>query len=181
MATRSRTDDHAQRGEMVRYGIFETSLGPMLLAASEQGVCRLSFAEVPGDLTARFPGAIPAGDDTEFAQLADRVIAVVEHEAPAAGIAVDQPGTAFQQSVWAQLCAIPKGETRSYGDIAAALGNPNASRAVGGANAANGVAVLVPCHRVVASNGSLGGYAYGAAIKSELLRRERDGAQMSRS
>jgi AraC family transcriptional regulator, regulatory protein of adaptative response / methylated-DNA-[protein]-cysteine methyltransferase len=74
--------------------------------------------------------------------------------------------------VWDQLRAIPKGETRSYGQLAAALGQPGASRAVGGANGANPVAVLVPCHRVVAADGGLGGYAYGTQIKRELLRRE---------
>ena len=82
-------------------------------------------------------------------------------------------GTAFQQRVWKALREIPPGETRSYGELAAAVGNPNASRAVGSANGANNIAVLIPCHRVVQADGSLGGYAYGPEIKAELLRRER--------
>jgi AraC family transcriptional regulator of adaptative response/methylated-DNA-[protein]-cysteine methyltransferase len=82
-------------------------------------------------------------------------------------------GTAFQQRVWEALRRIPPGQTRSYGELAAALGKPKAARAVGRASGANRVAVLIPCHRVIAADGTLGGYAYGLAIKAELLRRER--------
>ena len=89
-----------------------------------------------------------------------------------AAIPLDVKGTAFQQRVWEELRRIPHGQTRSYGELAAALGNPKASRAVGGANGANNVAVLIPCHRVIAADGTLGGYAYGLEIKAELLRRE---------
>ncbi|MEL7320190.1 MAG: methylated-DNA--[protein]-cysteine S-methyltransferase, partial [Pseudomonadota bacterium] len=87
-------------------------------------------------------------------------------------IPLDVKGTAFQQQVWKALRDIPSGETRSYGELAAALGNPKASRAVGSANGANNIAVLIPCHRVVQADGSIGGYAYGPDIKRELLRRE---------
>ncbi|MCB2085551.1 MAG: methylated-DNA--[protein]-cysteine S-methyltransferase, partial [Sphingomonadaceae bacterium] len=83
-------------------------------------------------------------------------------------------GTAFQQKCWEALRAIPPGETRSYGEQAAAIGNPKASRAVGSANGANNIAVLIPCHRVIAHDGGLGGYAYGTDIKAELLKREQD-------
>ena len=83
-------------------------------------------------------------------------------------------GTAFQERVWQELRKIPAGETRSYAQIAAAAGKPKAVRAAGSANGANNVAALIPCHRVVRSDGSVGGYAYGSEIKSELLRRERE-------
>ena len=91
--------------------------------------------------------------------------------------------TAFQQRVWQELLRIPPGETLSYGQLATRVGNPKASRAVGGANGSNNIAVLIPCHRVIASDGSLGGYAYGLDIKRELLRREagkRDGGGKAR-
>jgi AraC family transcriptional regulator of adaptative response/methylated-DNA-[protein]-cysteine methyltransferase len=88
-------------------------------------------------------------------------------------IPLDVQGTAFQEAVWQELRRIPPGETRSYSEIAAAVGKPNAVRAAGSANGANNVAVLIPCHRVVRSDGSLGGYAYGLEIKQLLLDRER--------
>ena len=81
-------------------------------------------------------------------------------------------GTAFQEAVWRELQRIPLGETRTYAQIAAAIGKPGAVRAAGSANGANNVAVLIPCHRVIRSDGAIGGYAYGEAIKRELLRRE---------
>ncbi|MEL6875693.1 MAG: methylated-DNA--[protein]-cysteine S-methyltransferase, partial [Pseudomonadota bacterium] len=88
-------------------------------------------------------------------------------------IPVDVQGTVFQEAVWQELQKIPPGETRSYADIAAAIGKPKAVRAVGSANGANNVAVLIPCHRVIRSDGSMGGYAYGLEIKERLLDRER--------
>ncbi|MEQ8772457.1 MAG: methylated-DNA--[protein]-cysteine S-methyltransferase, partial [Erythrobacter sp.] len=106
--------------------------------------------------------------------LFENVIAAVERPGSAdAAIPLDIDGTAFQTRVWEELRRIPAGETRTYGELAAAIGKPQASRAVGGANGANRIAVLIPCHRVVAADGSLGGYAYGTVIKAELLRRER--------
>lgn len=160
-------------GRRVHWAVLPTSLGPMLVAATDKGVCCLSFGEGEAELRERFPQAelVPAGEDfrTLFAQVVD----AVEQPGPgSAAIPLDVKGTAFQQRVWEELRRIPCGETRSYGELAAALGNPKASRAVGGANGANNVAVLIPCHRVIAADGSLGGYAYGTAIKAELLRRE---------
>jgi AraC family transcriptional regulator, regulatory protein of adaptative response / methylated-DNA-[protein]-cysteine methyltransferase len=158
-------------GVRIGYIVRTTTLGPMLLAATDKGVCRLAFHEDAADLQARFPaaelveGAIPA-------DLLVRVLAQVEQGSGDSAVPLDTAGTPFQQRVWAQLRAIPKGETRSYAEIAAAIGQPRATRAVGGANGANPVAVLVPCHRVIAADGSLGGYAWGEAIKRELLRRE---------
>ena len=167
------------KGATIHWAVVPTSLGDMLVAATDKGVCRLSFAEGREALEERFPAAdlVEGGDD--FAALLGQVVDAVE--APVNGfdhIPIDVKGTAFQEAVWRELRKIPAGETRSYSDIAAAVGKPAAVRAAGSANGANNVAVLIPCHRVVRSVGSLGGYAYGLPIKDELLRRE--GAQGQR-
>jgi AraC family transcriptional regulator of adaptative response/methylated-DNA-[protein]-cysteine methyltransferase len=164
------------RGTIIRWGVVDTSLGRMLVAATERGVCRLSFDEDETDLRARFPNAELVEGGAEFARLLDEVVASVEAPGDApegfAHIPLDVKGTAFQEACWKALRDIPLGETRSYADIAAAAGNPRAVRAAGSANARNNVAVLIPCHRVIRSDGDLGGYAYGLDIKRELLRRE---------
>ena len=162
------------RGTSVHWATVETTLGVMLVAATEQGVCCLSFGEGEEELRARFPKAELIEGGAEFRDLFEQVTAAVEQPGTGADIPLDVKGTAFQQRVWQKLRDIPAGETRSYGELAAALGNPKASRAVGGANGANNIAVLIPCHRVVQADGSLGGYAYGPNIKAELLRRERN-------
>ncbi|MEQ5788622.1 methylated-DNA--[protein]-cysteine S-methyltransferase [Erythrobacter sp. NFXS35] len=159
--------------KLVHWAVLPTTLGPMLVAATDKGVCCLAFGEGEAELQARFPRAelVAAGED--FRELFAAVVAAIEQPGPgSAAIPLDVKGTAFQQRVWEELRRIPHGETRSYGALAAALGDPKASRAVGGANGANHVAVLIPCHRVIASDGTLGGYAYGLEIKAELLRRE---------
>lgn len=159
-------------GVTIGWDMAASTLGPVLLAATDKGLCRLAFNEGEGELAARFPrarlvrGGLP--DGLEAAVLA-RIEQGADGHQP---IPLDTGGTPFQQRVWAQLRAIPRGETRSYAQIAAAIGQPTATRAVGGANGANPVAVLIPCHRVIAADGSLGGYAWGEAIKRELLRRE---------
>ncbi|MBU7581083.1 MAG: methylated-DNA--[protein]-cysteine S-methyltransferase [Porphyrobacter sp.] len=160
-------------GRLIHWAVLPTSLGPMLVAATDKGVCCLAFAQGEAELAARFPQAQlgPAGDD--FRDLFAQGLAAVEQPGPGnAAIPLDVHGTAFQSRVWEELRRIPHGQTRSYGELAAMLGNPKASRAVGGANGANNIAVLIPCHRVIAADGSLGGYAYGLEIKAELLRRE---------
>lgn len=161
------------RGASIHWAVVATSLGPMLVAATEKGVCRLSFGEGGADLAARFPQAelIEGGED--FAALFAEVVAAVEKPGDSRHIPLDVQGTAFQEAVWQELRRIPPGETRSYAEIAAAVGKPGAVRAAGSANGANNVAVLIPCHRVIRSDGTLGGYAYGMAIKQELLERER--------
>lgn len=163
------------QGRVIYWAVVGTSLGAMLVAATDKGVCCLSFNEGEAELRARFPNAelVPSGED--FRALFDRVIAAVEQPGTGADIPLDVKGTAFQQRVWQELRNIPAGETRSYGELAAALGKPAASRAVGGANGANNIAVLIPCHRVIAADGTLGGYAYGLQIKAELLKREGEG------
>ncbi len=160
-------------GAAIHWAVVQSTFGPMLVAATARGICRLSFGEGEADLRARFPNADFAEGGEEFFLLLERVVDAVEHPGTEQDIPLDIRGTVFQESVWLALRDIPPGETRSYAQIAAAVGKPKAVRAAGGANGANNVAVLIPCHRVVRSDGSLGGYAYGEAIKAELLRRER--------
>lgn len=160
------------RGETIRYVVKDSPLGPLLIAATPKGICRLSFDENPDGLKRRFPNAQVVEDDGTIAPWADAALAQVEHPT-AHNLPIDVRGTAFQEKVWQQLRKIPLGETRSYADIATAIGDPNATRAVGTANGANPVAILVPCHRVIRSDGSLGGYAGGLPRKIKLLEAER--------
>jgi AraC family transcriptional regulator of adaptative response/methylated-DNA-[protein]-cysteine methyltransferase len=160
-------------GVTIRWAVVPTTLGQMLVAATDKGVCRLSFEEGAESLARRFPSAELIEGGEEFATLLAEVIAAVEQPGQSRAIPLDVQGTAFQQAVWQELQRIPHGETRSYAQIAAAVGKPGAVRATGSANGANNVAVLIPCHRVVRTDGTLGGYAYGLDIKRELLRRER--------
>jgi AraC family transcriptional regulator of adaptative response/methylated-DNA-[protein]-cysteine methyltransferase len=160
------------RGVTIRWAVVVTSLGPMLVAATTKGVCRLSFEEGEDELRARFPNAVLVEGGEDFAALLDEVIAAVEQPGDSNHIPLDVRGTVFQEAVWRELRRIPPGETRSYAEIAVAVGKPGAVRAAGSANGANNVAVLIPCHRVIRSDGTLGGYAYGLEIKRELLKRE---------
>ncbi|MDP3906885.1 bifunctional transcriptional activator/DNA repair enzyme AdaA [Novosphingobium sp.] len=160
------------RDVTIRWAVVETALGAMLVAATTKGVCRLSFGEGRAALEARFPHAELIEGGAEFSALLDLVIAAVETPGDFAHIPLDVKGTAFQEAVWRELRRIPAGETRSYAQLAAAAGNPKAMRAAGSANGANNVAVLIPCHRVIRSDGSLGGYAYGLEIKRKLLEQE---------
>ena len=160
------------RGVTIRWTVVETSLGAMLVAATDKGVCRLSFGEGHEALESRFPHALLIEGGEPFSSLLSEVIVSVEAPGTSHHIPLDVKGTAFQEAVWQELRRIPPGETRSYAEIAAAVGKPKAVRAAGSANGANNVAVLIPCHRVVRSDGSLGGYAYGMEIKQKLLERE---------
>ena len=160
------------RGATIHWAVVPTTLGRMLVAATDKGVCRLSFDEGPEALAARFPNAALVEGGAEFEALLGQVIAAVETPGEFDHIPLDVKGTAFQEACWKALRKIPPGETRTYAEIAAAAGNPKAVRAAGSANARNNVAVLIPCHRVIRTGGDLGGYAYGLAIKRELLKRE---------
>lgn len=166
-------------GVTINWAVVGTTLGPMLVAATAKGVCRVSFGRGREELERLFPKAELVEGGAEFGALVERVIAAVENPASGRGIPVDVRGTAFQERVWQELRRIPPGETRSYAEIAAAVGSPGAVRATGSANGANHVPVLIPCHRVVRSDGSLGGYAYGLDIKRELLAREKPGPRSS--
>ena len=162
-------------GAVIRWAVVDTSLGQMLVAASEKGICRLSFDEDESALSRRFPRAQILAADAKMAELAKQAATAVENPAQMPDLPVDIAGTAFQEAVWQELRRIPPGETRSYAQVAAAVGKPSAVRATGSANGANNVAILIPCHRVVRSDGSLGGYAYGLDRKAKLLERERAG------
>lgn len=161
------------RGETIRYAIVESALGPMLVAATSRGICRLSFDEDADALRRRFPEANIIPDDGTIAHWVHSAVEAVERPAAVADLPLDVAGTAFQQKIWQELRKIPPGQTRSYAQIAAAVGAPGAVRATGSANGANNVAVLIPCHRVVRSDGSLGGYAYGLERKRQLLDAEK--------
>lgn len=160
-------------GVAIRWAVVPTSLGALLVAATDKGVCRVTFGESESELARRFPKAALTAGDEDFAALVAEVVAVVEEPGRGSALPLDVRGTLFQEKVWQALRAIPPGETCSYAELAAAAGHPGASRAAGSANGANPVAVLIPCHRVVRANGDIGGYAWGEAIKRELLRREK--------
>jgi AraC family transcriptional regulator, regulatory protein of adaptative response / methylated-DNA-[protein]-cysteine methyltransferase len=161
------------RGETIRWTIVSSALGPMLVAATAKGICRLTFEEDERSLRRIFPNATLVEDDGSMGKLVAGALAAVERPAAAPDLPIDVAGTAFQEAVWRELRKIPAGETRSYAQIAAAVGKPGAVRATGSANGANHVAVLIPCHRVVRSDGSLGGYAGGIDRKRRLLEAER--------
>jgi len=161
------------RGVAIRWTVMGSSLGPVLVAATDKGLCRIAFGEGEAELRARFPNAALAPADGALDAMAQAVAALIDDPAAAPDLPIDVGGTAFQQAVWAALRAIPAGQTRSYGEIAAAAGRPAATRAAGSACGGNGLAVLVPCHRVVRGDGGMGGYAWGTERKAALLAREK--------
>jgi len=163
------------RGETISWASAETDLGNMLVAATGKGICRLSFDEDEAALRRRFPNAAIAHGGAEMADLVRRTVAAVNAPEKPHDLPLDVQGTAFQEAVWRELSRIPAGETRTYAQIAAAVGRPAAVRAAGSANGANNVAVLIPCHRVIRTDGTPGGYAYGLERKAKLLQRERGG------
>lgn len=162
-------------GVTIRWILAETSLGPMLVAATDKGLCRVSFDEDESALRARFPHAeiVPGG--AALADLAARVVASVESPERDQDLPLDVRGTAFQEAIWQALREIPLGETRSYAELAAVAGNPKAVRAAGSACGANPVSIVVPCHRAQRSDGTLGGYAYG--IDRKVALRDREGVK----
>jgi AraC family transcriptional regulator of adaptative response/methylated-DNA-[protein]-cysteine methyltransferase len=160
------------RGHRIRYVIAESPLGPLLIAATDKGICRLTFGEDESALRRRFPHAEITPDDGTIAPWVDGALRAIRSPSDAPELPIDVRGTAFQEAVWQELRKIPLGETRSYAQIAAAVGQPGAVRAVGTANGSNPVSVLVPCHRVIRSDGSLGGYGGGLDNKKKLLAAE---------
>jgi AraC family transcriptional regulator, regulatory protein of adaptative response / methylated-DNA-[protein]-cysteine methyltransferase len=167
-------------GAEIRFAIAESSLGALLVAQSEKGICAILLGDDPEallrDLQDRFPRARLIGGDGSFETLVAKVVGLVEAPGLGLDLPLDIHGTAFQQRVWQALRAIPVGTTASYGEIAERIGAPKAVRAVAQACAANNVAIAVPCHRVVRSDGALSGYAWGVERKRELLHRERETA-----
>jgi AraC family transcriptional regulator of adaptative response/methylated-DNA-[protein]-cysteine methyltransferase len=163
-------------GVTIHVAVAACSLGAVLVAATDRGVCAILLGDDEGELAAdlarRFPRARREPGGRELALLVSQVVAQVESPGLGAGLPLDIQGTAFQQRVWAALSAIPAGETRSYREVAAAIGAPSAVRAVAAACAANPLAVAIPCHRVVREGGDLAGYRWGVARKRALLDRE---------
>jgi AraC family transcriptional regulator of adaptative response/methylated-DNA-[protein]-cysteine methyltransferase len=160
------------RGETIRWTSFDSPLGRMLIATTSKGICRLTFDDSEESLKRLFPKATIVEDKGGLRELVEGALTAIERPLAAPELPIDVAGTAFQEAVWRELRKIPLGETRSYAQIAAAIGQPNAVRAVGTANGDNHVAVLIPCHRVIRSDGSLGGYAGGLDRKRKLLDAE---------
>jgi AraC family transcriptional regulator of adaptative response/methylated-DNA-[protein]-cysteine methyltransferase len=163
-------------GETLRFAVGETSLGAILVAATDKGIAAIQFGDDPDallrDLQDRFPNAQLVGGDADFERLVAQVVGTVENPSAGLDLPLDVRGTAFQQRVWQALREIPAGTTASYSDIAERLGTAKAVRAVAGACAANTIAVAIPCHRVVRSDGALSGYRWGIERKRALLDRE---------
>jgi AraC family transcriptional regulator of adaptative response/methylated-DNA-[protein]-cysteine methyltransferase len=160
------------RGETIRWTTFDSPLGRMLIAATSKGICRLTFDDSVDSLRRLFPRADIVEDRGGLRELVEGALTAIERPLAAPDLPIDVAGTAFQEAVWRELRKIPTGETRSYAQIAAAIGQPTAVRAVGTANGDNHVAVLIPCHRVIRSDGTLGGYAGGLDRKRMLLAAE---------
>lgn len=160
----------------IRFCVAQSKLGAILVAESDRGICAISLGDdaeaLVRELQDRFPKARLAGDDAEFDARVARVITLVEHPKQGLDLPLDIRGTAFQQRVWQALRAIPAGETTSYADLAQRIGAPKAVRAVAGACAANTLAVVVPCHRIVRTDGALSGYRWGVERKRALLEAE---------
>jgi AraC family transcriptional regulator of adaptative response/methylated-DNA-[protein]-cysteine methyltransferase len=163
-------------GVTIHYTAVPTSLGLLLVAVTERGVCSVSLGGDEGGLVealrAEFPAAELARSTDARDRLVDAVVAHVEGRAGTDDLPLDVRATAFQWQVWRALQRIPEGATRSYQAVAQELGRPTAARAVARACASNRIAVLIPCHRVVRGDGALGGYRWGIARKAALLSRE---------
>ncbi|MGH7094315.1 MAG: methylated-DNA--[protein]-cysteine S-methyltransferase, partial [Stellaceae bacterium] len=167
-------------GETIRYTIVATPLGHALVAATERGICMTALgddrAALESELRRRFPVAMIGPADTQLAEWAERIVRFVTAPDAQPDLPLDIRGTAFQAQVWRALQKIPPGRTMSYGEVAAVLGQKRAVRAVAAACAANKLALLVPCHRVVGKDGALTGYRWGVERKRALLERERAAA-----
>ena len=161
---------------VIRYSIGECSLGAVLLAKRPGGICAILMGDAPAalelDVRDRFAAASFVRDDQGLQQALSRVIELIETPGLDLDLPLDVRGTGFQQRVWRALREIPAGSTASYAEIARRIGSPDATRAVAGACATNPLAVVIPCHRVVRSDGALSGYRWGVERKRALLERE---------
>jgi AraC family transcriptional regulator, regulatory protein of adaptative response / methylated-DNA-[protein]-cysteine methyltransferase len=169
------------KGMRIRYTTFDTPLGRMLLAATEHGVCKISFGKDDNDLVRQledeFPQASGDRDEHGLGAWAECLNDYLEGRISQFDLPLDPHGTVFQQQVWAALRQIPYGETRTYAQIAQTIGQPTAVRAAAHAIASNPLAVVTPCHRVVRTDGGLGGYHWGMERKKALLKREHEGVE----
>lgn len=168
------------RGMNISYTVVDSHLGRMLVAATERGVCAVSFgdsdASLEAALTAEYPAAEIHRDEAGFTRWVSLLLKHLGGEQPRVDLPLDLQATAFQLRVWQELRAIPYGSTRSYAEVASAIGQPAATRAVARACATNPVALATPCHRVIRGDGNLGGYRWGLERKQALLAREHDRA-----
>jgi len=164
----------------IRVGIRRCFLGYLAIGLSERGLCALTFGDTAEDaheaVRSHYPKAHLIRDDRDMEKELRVTEKAVSESAALLNLPLDIRGTVFQEKVWKALAAIPRGETRSYAEVARAIGHPTGYRAVAQACGANKIAVLIPCHRVVASNGDTGGYAYGVPRKRALLKKERAGS-----
>ncbi len=170
------------KGAAIFYAISPCGLGKLLVAATERGLCRVELGTADGalleDLRREFPEADSIErDDAALGTFVTELLRRIDGAKPREDLPLDIQVTAFQRRVYEELLRIPSGETRSYAEIAEAIGQPTASRAVGNACATNPVALAIPCHRVLRNNGSLGGYAWGIERKQALISAERRAAR----
>jgi AraC family transcriptional regulator, regulatory protein of adaptative response / methylated-DNA-[protein]-cysteine methyltransferase len=174
------------RGARIRFGVTQCALGRVIVATTDRGICAVRLGDTAAELTheleSEFPEAEIYRDDTSLEPLIRRVVSACDGSAET-GAGDDLPfdivATAFQWAVWRELRAIPVGETRTYSQIARAVGSPKAVRAVGNACAANPLAVVIPCHRVTRGDGADGGYRWGPERKRRLLASEQKEARRS--
>lgn len=164
-------------GAVVRYTVADSPLGRLLVAGTERGVCAVSLgdddATLTDGLTHEYPAATRLRDDEGLGTQVAAILTHLRGDLPRLDLPLDLRATAFQRRVWEELRAIPPGDTRSYREVAVAIGQPTAARAVARACATNPAALVIPCHRVVREGGDLGGYRWGIARKRALLARER--------
>jgi AraC family transcriptional regulator of adaptative response/methylated-DNA-[protein]-cysteine methyltransferase len=164
-------------GASIAFTVAPSALGALIVATTDRGICWIALGAeavaLEEGLREEFPAAAAiTRDDAALAPAVAEVLRRIDGALPRAELPLDVRGTAFQLRVWQELQRIPRGETRSYGEVAAAVGVPGGARAVGAACGSNPVSIVVPCHRVVTANGGLGGYAWGLEAKSVLLERE---------
>ena len=163
------------KGQRISYCSFFSPLGTVLIAATDKGLCSVKLGDDAAPLTALLAEEFSAAEivQGELKELKAKILGFIEGEASLARLPLDIRGTVFQRRVWDELRRIPRGETRTYSQIARAIGAPDAVRAVGSACGANPVALAVPCHRALRTDGGLGGYAWGLARKKKLLALEK--------
>ena len=163
-------------GMTMNYATADSPLGTVLVAATERGICAVSIGEdeaaLEQALTAEYPRATIRRDDDALRPYVDSIVDHLRHQTTLGALPLDVVGTPFQHQVWQALRTIPVGERRTYGQIAATVGNPNGARAVARACAANPAALIIPCHRVVRGDGGSGGYRWGAERKEAILANE---------
>jgi AraC family transcriptional regulator of adaptative response/methylated-DNA-[protein]-cysteine methyltransferase len=167
----------------ISYIIVDCHLGRLLVAATERGVCAVQFGDQDDKLTeslaAEYPAARIQHDDTGLTEWVEGLLRYLDGSQPDLGLPLDLQATAFQLRVWEELRKIPYGATRSYKQVALAIGQPTATRAVARACATNPVALITPCHRVIRESGDPGGYRWGLARKQKLLEQERNGVPLA--